>query len=53
MALAVAYPFAECLGGEGFHIYRKSNGETGTLDSREKAPLAASRNIYFDEDGNP
>jgi gamma-glutamyltranspeptidase/glutathione hydrolase len=35
----VAYPYAGNLGGGGFMVYRK-NGEIGTLDYREKAPLA-------------
>lgn len=52
MALAVAYPFAGNLGGGGFMVYRKENGETGSLDYREKAPLAASKKMYQDEEGN-
>ncbi|GAB2770626.1 gamma-glutamyltransferase [Salinimicrobium soli] len=52
MALAVSYPFAGNLGGGGFMVYRKANGETGALDYREKAPLKASRNMYLDEEGN-
>ncbi|MBP2833961.1 gamma-glutamyltransferase [Aquimarina sp. U1-2] len=53
MALAVSYPFAGSLGGGGFMVYRKHTGETGALDYREKAPLAASKNMYLDEKGNP
>ena len=53
MALAVAYPFAGNLGGGGFMVYRKSNGETGALDYREKAPLAATKDMYLDDDKNP
>ncbi len=53
MALAVSYPFAGSLGGGGFMVYRKANGETGALDYREKAPLAATKNMYLDEDQNP
>ncbi|MGB2232094.1 MAG: gamma-glutamyltransferase, partial [Flavobacteriaceae bacterium] len=30
--------------------YRLNNGETGTLDYREKAPLNASKNMYLDND---
>lgn len=52
LALAVAYPFAGNIGGGGFMVYRKANGETGTLDYREKAPLAASENMYLDSAGN-
>ncbi|KGL63028.1 gamma-glutamyltransferase [Polaribacter sp. Hel1_85] len=52
MALAVAYPFAGNLGGGGFMVYRKNDGEIGALDYREKAPLAATKDMYLDKDGN-
>ncbi len=52
LALAVAYPFAGNLGGGGFMVYRKSNGEVGGLDYREKAPLAADKDMYLDSLGN-
>jgi len=52
MALAVSYPFAGSLGGGGFMVYRKANGEIGSLDFREKAPLAASKDMYLNKDGN-
>ena len=52
MALAVAYPYAGNLGGGGFMVYRLSNGETGTLDYREKAPKKATRDMYLDKEGN-
>ncbi len=52
MALAVSYPFAGSLGGGGFMVFRKANGEIGSLDFREKAPLAASKDMYLDENGN-
>ncbi|MEY4013122.1 MAG: Gamma-glutamyltranspeptidase [Bacteroidota bacterium] len=42
LALAVAYPYAGNIGGGGFMVFRKANGETGTLDYREKAPLSAT-----------
>ena len=51
LALAVAYPFAGNLGGGGFMVFRLENGETGSLDYREKAPLAATRDMYLDENG--
>ncbi|WP_046756735.1 gamma-glutamyltransferase [Kordia jejudonensis] len=49
MALAVAYPYAGSLGGGGFMVYRLDNGEIGTLDFREKAPLLATEKMYLDE----
>jgi len=52
LALAVAYPYAGNIGGGGFMVYRKANGEIGSLDYREKAPLAASKNMFLDENGN-
>ncbi len=52
LALAVAYPFAGNLGGGGFMVYRLNNGETGALDYREKAPLAAYKDMYVDDNGN-
>lgn len=52
LALAVAYPYAGNIGGGGFMVYRMSNGEIGGLDYREKAPLASSRDMYLDEQGN-
>jgi gamma-glutamyltranspeptidase/glutathione hydrolase len=52
LALAVAYPYAGNLGGGGFMVYRLANGDTGTLDFRETAPMAATKNMYLDTDGN-
>ncbi|MGV8945355.1 MAG: gamma-glutamyltransferase [Lutibacter sp.] len=52
LALAVAFPFAGNIGGGGFMVYRTNDGKTGALDYREKAPLAASKNMYLDENGN-
>lgn len=51
MALAVTYPVAGNLGGGGFMVYRKANGETGALDYREKGPLAATKDMYLDDKG--
>jgi len=51
-ALAVVYPRAGNIAGGGFAVYRKADGETGSLDFREKAPLAASSNMYLDENEN-
>jgi gamma-glutamyltranspeptidase/glutathione hydrolase len=52
LALAVSFPFAGNIGGGGFMVYRKANGEIGSLDYREKAPLAASKDMFLDEKGN-
>lgn len=51
LALAVAYPFAGNIGGGGFMVYRKANGETGSLDYREKAPLSATKDMFLDTNG--
>lgn len=52
LALAVAYPYAGNISGGGFMVYRKANGDFGSLDFREKAPLKASKNMYLDKNGN-
>ncbi|AZJ32016.1 gamma-glutamyltranspeptidase / glutathione hydrolase [Tenacibaculum mesophilum] len=52
LALAVTYPYAGNLGGGGFMVYRKNTGEIGALDYREKAPLAAHKDMYLDSLGN-
>ena len=51
-ALAVVYPEAGNLGGGGFIVARMADGTTASLDFREKAPLAASKNMYVDAQGN-
>jgi len=51
-ALAVTFPEAGNIGGGGFMVYRSATGETNTLDFREKAPAAASANMYLDASGN-
>ncbi|SMD37847.1 gamma-glutamyltranspeptidase / glutathione hydrolase [Reichenbachiella faecimaris] len=50
--LAVVYPQAGNIGGGGFAIFRESNGTSGSLDFREKAPLQATKNMYLNDDGN-
>ncbi len=50
-ALAVTYPTAGNIGGGGFMNIRMADGRAMTLDYREVAPLAASRNMYLDADG--
>lgn len=52
LALAVVYPEAGNIGGGGFMLIRKRNGETHAIDYREMAPKAAGRDIFVDKDGN-
>src|SRR5262249_52930265 len=51
-ALAVVHPAAGNIGGGGFMLLRKSNGEVHFLDYREKAPKAATRDMYLDAQGS-
>ncbi|WP_409416173.1 gamma-glutamyltransferase [Flavobacterium sp. PS2] len=52
LALAVAFPYAGNIGGGGFMVYRKANGEVGSIDYRERAPLKATKDMFLDKDGN-
>lgn len=51
-ALAVVYPAAGNLGGGGFMTLQLADGRKTFLDFREKAPLAATPNMYLDKDSN-
>ena len=51
-ALAVVHPQAGNLGGGGFLLLRSATGETRFIDFREKAPVAATENMYLDSQGN-
>jgi len=51
-ALAVVHPQAGNLGGGGFMLIRMADGKTHFLDYREKAPAAATANMYLDSNGN-
>jgi gamma-glutamyltranspeptidase/glutathione hydrolase len=52
-ALAVVEPSSSGLGGGGFYLlHRQSDGYETMLDAREKAPGAASRDMYLDKAGN-
>jgi gamma-glutamyltranspeptidase/glutathione hydrolase len=50
-ALAVVNPEAGNIGGGGFMLMRFADGATAALDYREKAPLAARRDMYLDSTG--
>ncbi|HYC29957.1 MAG TPA: gamma-glutamyltransferase, partial [Chitinophagaceae bacterium] len=51
LALAVVYPGAGNIGGGGFMVTRLQNGQTLTLDYREKAPGKANRDMYLNDKG--
>ncbi len=50
-ALAVTLPEAGNLGGGGFMVIRFPDGRATTIDYRERAPLAATRDMYLDSVG--
>jgi gamma-glutamyltranspeptidase/glutathione hydrolase len=52
-ALAVVYPNAGNIGGGGFMTIRFKDGHSTFLDFRERAPLASTKTMYLDKDGNP
>ena len=47
-ALAVTHPKAGNIGGGGFLVFMNAAGEATTIDFREKAPIAASANMFLD-----
>ena len=51
-ALAVTYPRAGNIGGGGFAVLSLADGRATTVDFREKAPAAATRELYLDAQGN-
>ena len=50
-ALAVTWPSAGNIGGGGFMVYHGDDGHATTFDFREKAPLAATEEMYLGLDG--
>lgn len=50
---AVTLPRAGNLGGGGFLLVRTPKGEIQALDFRERAPAAATRDMYLDPSGRP
>jgi len=51
-AMAVTFPQAGNLGGGGFMLIRRANGDAIVVDYREQAPAAATRGMYLDPQGN-
>jgi gamma-glutamyltranspeptidase/glutathione hydrolase len=52
LAMAVTWPAAGNIGGGGFILIRNADGTSEAIDYRERAPLAASRDMYLDAHGN-
>ena len=51
--LAVVHPSAGNIGGGGFAVIHTADGKNTTVDFREMAPLAATKDMYLDKDKNP
>jgi gamma-glutamyltranspeptidase/glutathione hydrolase len=49
----VVYPGAGNIGGGGFMVLHLKEGKNISIDYREVAPAAASRDMYLDPNGNP
>jgi gamma-glutamyltranspeptidase/glutathione hydrolase len=52
-AMAVTYPRAGNLGGGGFMVIHRANGENVAIDYRETAPAAATPTMFLDANGEP
>lgn len=50
--LAVVEPYSAGMGGGGFWLLRDAEGKSIFVDAREKAPFAASRDMYLDKKGD-
>ncbi len=50
--LAVTYPQAGNIGGGGFMVIRTKDGKVTTIDYREKAPSASTRDMFLDDKGS-
>ena len=52
LMLAVVYPEAGNIGGGGFMLYRRNDGQVYAIDYREMAPKAATRDMFVGSDGS-
>lgn len=50
-ALAVVEPYSSGIGGGGFWLLHRADGREVMVDGRERAPLAAGRDMYLDDTG--
>ncbi|HUR97419.1 MAG TPA: gamma-glutamyltransferase [Pyrinomonadaceae bacterium] len=51
LALAVVYPEAGNIGGGGFMVIRRKDGQAFAIDYRERAPSAATRDMFISKNG--
>jgi len=51
-ALAVSYPRAGNIGGGGFMVIHRANGDNATIDYRETAPRGIDAKSFLDAQGN-
>jgi len=51
-ALAVVYPQAGNIGGGGFMVIQFADGNSISIDYREKAPSSAKKDMFLDINGN-
>jgi gamma-glutamyltranspeptidase/glutathione hydrolase len=51
-AMAVSYPRAGNIGGGGFMVIHRANGDDTAIDYRETAPQAINAKSFLDEQGN-
>ena len=51
--LAVTHPAAGNIGGGGFMLIRFADGRSTFIDFRERAPAAATRDMFLGDDGEP
>ena len=51
-AMAVTYPRAGNIGGGGFMVIHRANGDNATIDYRETAPAAITATSFLDAQGN-
>ncbi|MEW6641262.1 MAG: gamma-glutamyltransferase [Pseudomonadota bacterium] len=52
-AMAVTYPRAGNIGGGGFMVIHRADGEDVTIDYRETGPAAMTRDVFLGADGKP